>query len=225
MFCSGIDLSVLEEIKKGSDSLERSRKAEHLRRTVLSLQNAINCLENTRLPVVAAIQGGCIGGGLDLVCAADIRVAEQNAYFVPLEMDLGFVPDLGTVQRLSANLPQSVVADWLLDCRALSAEDVYRIGFASRIVSGVEESIALAERIAKRSPLATMGAKEMMKFTRENGVTASLRYIAAWQSGVFPGEDFDECMQARRSGSTPEHADMLNSPLLLGAEARSQLDR
>jgi enoyl-CoA hydratase len=135
-------------------------------------------------------------------------------------MDLGFVPDLGTVQRLSAMLPYGVVADWLLDCRSMSGVDAHRIGFVSRISATPDElnvtAIALAERIAARSPVAIRGAKELMKFTLKHGVEASLRYTAAWQSGAFPGDDIDECFAAQRGKRAPVHSGMPDDRNLFG---------
>lgn len=222
IFSAGIDLDVLDGLKTMGEGLESSRKADHLRRTVLSLQNSVSSLEQTRLPVIAAIQGACIGGALDLVCAADIRLADPKAAFTPMEMDLGFVPDMGTVQRLTAMLPYGVVADWLMDCRTLSGDDALRIGFVSRLSANAEEleplAIKLAERIAARSPVATMGAKELMKFTNAHGVQASLRYTAAWQSGVFPGADIDKCISTRQSKISAEFDGMADDRCVFGID-------
>lgn len=222
VFSSGIDLSVLGGLTEMGAGLESSRKADHLRRTVLSLQDSISCLENVRIPVVAAIQGACIGGALDLVCAADIRVGEVNASFTPSEIDLGFIPDLGTIQRLTSTLSYGVVADWLMDCRTITGREAEKMGFISRVYRDPKElesqAIALAERIASRSPVAMIGAKETMRFTKEHGVRASLRYTAAWQSGVFPGEDLDKCINARKARVNPELDGMADDLFLFGAE-------
>jgi enoyl-CoA hydratase len=220
MFSAGIDLSVLDAFKSVAADLDVSRRADYMRRTVLSIQDSISCIEHTPLPVVAAIQGACIGGALDLVCAADIRLATQDSSLTPLEMDLGFVPDLGTVQRLSSMLPYGVVADWLMDCRSMSGTEAQRVGFVSRIATTPDElndmAIALAKRIAARSPIATRGAKELMKFTLKHGVDASLRYTAAWQSGAFPGEDINECFTAQRDRRAPVHSAMPDDRNLYG---------
>ena len=222
MFSSGIDLAVLQGLTALGDGLEFARKADYLRRNVLSLQDAISALEETRLPVIAAIQGACIGGALDVVCDADIRIAEPATAFTPLEIDFGFVPDLGTVQRLTANLPFAVVADWLMDCRTVSGDEAKHLGFVSRIAADAVElesmAITLAERIAGRSPVAIMGAKEVMKFTKEHGVKASLRYNAAWQSSVFPGEDVANCLKAKQTGVAPSHANMADDRPMYGKE-------
>ncbi|MBW2942248.1 enoyl-CoA hydratase-related protein [Zhongshania aquimaris] len=228
MFSAGIDLALLDSLKVLGSELDVSRRADYLRRTILSVQNSISCLEQTPIPVVAAIQGACIGGALDLVCAADIRLVEIGTTLTPLEMDLGFVPDLGTVQRLTSTLPYGVVADWLMDCRSLTGSDANSIGFASRIAQSPQELTELAknlaERIARRSPIAVRGAKEIMKFTKAYGVEASLRYTAAWQSGAFPGDDINECFDARREKRAPTHDMMVDDRSLYGIEDKGRGD-
>lgn len=222
MFSAGIDLALLNALKFLGEDLDVSRRADYLRRTILSVQSSISCLERTPIPVIAAVQGACIGGALDLICAADIRIVEEGATLTPLEMDLGFVPDLGTVQRLTAMLPYGVVADWLMDCRSLSGSEAKDIGFVSRVAKTPQEltelSVALAESIAKRSPVAVRGAKELMRFTNAHGVEASLRYTAAWQSGAFPGDDIDLCFDAKRQKISPSHQPMVDDRNLYGID-------
>lgn len=220
MFSSGIDLGVLNDMQQGT-AHEASRRAEHLRRLVLSLQQSVTALEECPLPVVAAIQGECIGGALDVVCAADMRLAETGTRFTPMEVDLGFTPDLGTVQRLSATLPPAVVMDWLLTCQQVTAPDALRWGFVSRVAENPEALAAMAQDVCRqlvaKSPIALRGVKELAQFTRTHGVQASLRYTAAWQSGVFPGDDLGRAMQARQDRSAPVYEPLLATAPLLGA--------
>lgn len=212
IFSAGIDLAVLQQLCSLGEGLEASRRGEHLRRTVLSLQHSINATEACPLPVIAAVQGACLGGALDLICAADLRLAEQSASFQPLEVDLGFVPDLGTVQRLSHSLPPALVNDWLMSCQALRAERALRFGFISRLAESAEElrdlALQTAADLARRSPQALRGIKETARYTRDHGIHASLRYTAAWQSGVFPGADLEEALQARQQGRAPRFANL-----------------
>ncbi len=222
VFTAGIDLAVLQELDGLGAGLESSRRGDYLRRTVLSLQRSLSCLADTDLPVIAAIQGACIGGGLDLVCAADIRLASIQASFVPLEVDLGFVPDLGTVQRLSQQLPAALVNDWLMSCRSLSGEEALASGFVSRL-SEEPDSLRRAARelaasIAARSPIALRGVKQSLRFTREHGLRASLQYTAAWQSGVFPGADLPEALAARAQGRAPRFDDLAADLSMPGAD-------
>lgn len=221
-FSAGIDLGLLASLDKLGEGLESSRKAEQLRRIVLSLQATLNCLHDSPLPVVCAIQGQCIGGALDLVCAADIRIASTDASFVPMEINLGFVPDLGTVQRLSTLVTPAVANDWLMTGRPVSGEEARSIGFVSRCEAGpaalAQAAQAIASQIAEKSPVAVRGLKENLRFTREHGVRAGLQYVAAWQSGVFPGSDLAEAMQARQKHVSPRFSGLATAAPVPGAD-------
>ena len=221
-FSAGIDLALLASLDKLGEGLEASRKAEQLRRIVLSLQATISCLQDSPLPVICAIQGQCIGGALDLVCAADIRICSADASFVPMEINLGFVPDLGTVQRLSGLVTPAVANDWLMTGRPLSGSDALQVGFVSRCEPDAtclaQAAQALASEVAEKSPIAIRGLKDSFRFTREHGVRAGLQYVAAWQSGVFPGTDLDEAMRAREKRTSPRFSGLATAAPVPGAD-------
>lgn len=221
-FSAGIDLDLLASLDAIGQGLEASRKAEQLRRIVLSLQGSLSCLEQTPLPVICAVQGQCIGGALDLVCAADIRLACRDTRFVPMEVNLGFVPDLGTVQRLAGAVSPAVACDWLMSGRALSGEEALANGFVSRCAADADElqvmARDLASEIAGQSPVAIRGVKDTLRFTREHGLRAGLQYVAAWQSGVFPGEDLSEAMRARRERLAPRYPGLATAARVPGVD-------
>lgn len=221
MFTAGIDIAILQYVQGQGVQMEAARKADYIRRTVLSLQESLNALARCPLPVVAAIQGACLGGGLDLVSAADVRLAEAATQFAPMELNLGFVPDLGTVQRLSAYLPPALIADWLFTARVIDGAEALRIGYVSRVAESPEQLHALgwqvAHQIAANSPLALRGLKDTMRFTRAHGVDAGLQHVAAWQGGYFPGADFAEAMQARAERRAPCYEPLPNDQFVFGA--------
>ncbi len=221
MFTAGIDIEILQFVQGQGAQMEEARKADYIRRTVLSLQASVNALARCPLPVVAAIQGPCLGGGLDLVSAVDVRLAEVGTQFAPMELNLGFVPDLGTVQRLSAYLPPAWIADWLFTARVIDGSEALRIGYVSRVAESAEQLQTLgwqvARQIAANSPLALRGLKDTMSFARAHGVEAGLRYVAAWQGGYFPGADFDEAMQARSAKRAPRFEPLPNDQFVFGA--------
>ncbi|MGJ8669902.1 MAG: enoyl-CoA hydratase-related protein [Oceanococcus sp.] len=221
VFTAGIDLDILRQLGQLGQSLESSRRADYLRRTVLSLQHTVSALEQCPLPVVVAVQGQCLGGGLDLISAADIRLAEPRSTFVPMEVDLGFVPDLGTVQRLSKSLAPAVVADWLMTGRAVDGAAALQMGYVSRLAGSAdalhELGMSVALQIASKSPVAMRGIKDTARFAQEYGVAASLRYVAAWQSGVFPGRDLSESIRARSDKREPIFEHMANDLPMFGA--------
>jgi enoyl-CoA hydratase len=201
-FTAGMDLSVFAGggFTKASTS-EQGRLREALRRTVLELQDSFNAIEQIRLPVLAAIQGGCIGGGVDMVSACDARYCTKDAFFCIQEINIGMVADLGTLQRLPRLIPAGMVRELAYTGRRLSAQRAKEIGLVNEVyedqdalLQGVRE---VAREIAEHSPLAIHGTKEMLNYTRDHSVADSLLYMAAWQSGMFQPADMQESFAAK----------------------------
>jgi enoyl-CoA hydratase len=212
-FTAGMDLSVFAGPGVTAPaSTEPGRAHEALRRTVLELQDSFNALEQIRMPVLAAIQGGCIGGGVDMVSACDARYCTKDAFFCIQEINLGMVADLGTLQRLPRLIPAGMVRELAYTGRRLSAARAQEIGLVNEVY---EDGAALhagvrqvAREIAEHSPLAVHGTKEMLNFTRDHSVQDSLLYMAAWQSGMFQPADMKECIMAKSEGRKPAFEDL-----------------
>ncbi|UTA49154.1 crotonase/enoyl-CoA hydratase family protein [Simiduia sp. 21SJ11W-1] len=207
-FTAGMDLAVFADLNGPQYQLEASRRAEMLRRWVLELQQCFNRLEALRVPVLAAIQGGCIGGGVDLVSAVDCRYATSDSYFCIKEIDLAITADLGTLQRLPHLLPQGVVRELAYTGRKFSAQEAQNFGFVNAVypdhealLNAVLES---ARAIAEKSPLAIHGTKEMLNYARDHSVQDSLRYAATWQGGMFHAHEVLEAMTAGMEKRAPE---------------------
>lgn len=211
-FTAGMDLAVFASGLGVPADLEIGRQREMLRRLVLHLQGAISSVANARLPVIAAIQGGCIGGGVDLVSACDCRVATRDAFFVIQETNLGMVADVGTLQRLPGELPEGIVRELAFTGRRLTAERALALGFVNELYDTPEAcvagALAMAREIAEKSPLTIAGTKEMLNYRRNHGIDDSLHYLAAWQSGMFQQEDVREAMTARMQKRTPNYAEL-----------------
>ena len=199
-FSAGMDLSVFA----GQSSLlgdpkvsEVGRQRAYLSQVVQKLQGSFSALESARMPVLVAIQGGCIGGAIDMVTAADMRYATADAFFCVHEINIGMTADVGTLQRLPKIIPEGVAREMAFTGDRMPAERAREVGLVNQIfddheslVSGVLE---IAARIASKSPLAIWGTKEMINFTRDHSVDDSLRHIAMWQSGMFqPGDMMEE---------------------------------
>lgn len=199
-FTAGMDLNVFAGLNGPEFQLEASRRAEMIRRWVLELQACFNLLEELRIPVLVAIQGGCIGGGIDMICAADCRYATENAFFTIKEIDLAMTADLGTLQRLPTLMPQGVVRELAYTGRKFSAEEAKAYGFVNQVYSDQETMMkavmAIAQTIAAHSPMAIHGTKEMLNYARDNSVADGLRYAATWQSGMFHAHEVLEAMTA-----------------------------
>jgi enoyl-CoA hydratase len=199
-FCSGMDLSVFLQLQQTvADSCE-GKKREKLRRFILDLQTCVSAISNCRKPVLAAIQGGCIGGGLDIAAACDMRYATENAVFCIKEVDLGIVADLGALQRLPAFMPQAVVREMAYTGKNLSGKEAVAVGLANQCFATQEEMLAAVEKIAstiaEKSPLVVRGIKETMDFSASHAIQDGLNFVATWNSATMLSNDMLEAAQA-----------------------------
>ncbi|PID43870.1 MAG: enoyl-CoA hydratase [Proteobacteria bacterium] len=212
-FCAGMDLSVFTSPDSIPMQGDPARIAENLRRAVLQLQDCFNILENVRIPVLAAIQGGCIGGALDMVCASDSRYCTKDAFFTVKETQLGMTADLGTLQRLPGLIPQGLARELAYTGRKLLADEAKQAGLVNEVFDNREELIEgvmkVAELIARQSPMAVAGCKEMINYSRDHGVENSLKYMATWQAGMFRPQDMMKCFAAKAQKKDPEFDPLL----------------
>ena len=207
-FTSGLDLQDHAALLGGGGegapaALDPARQGAQLRRVLQRYQAAVSSLHSCRAPVIAAIHGACIGGGVDLVCAADIRLASACAVLRVAENRLGLCPDLGTLQRL----PRLVGSDsWArevcLTARDVGAEEALARGLVSGpLFAGVGElregSLAMAARVAALSPVAVLGCKANLNFAREHGERAGLGFQAAWSAGQLLTADIAESVMKK----------------------------
>ena len=186
---------------------------DRLRRSVLEMQESFNVIERSSVPVLAAVQGACVGGGVDLVSACDMRYCTADAFFVIQEINIGMVADVGTLQRLPHLIPAGLVRELAYTGRRLEAEEARRAGLVNRVFDDraamLEGVLEIAREIAARSPLAVRGSKEMLNFTRDHTVAEGLNYIATWQAGMLLSDDFGEAAAAHAEKREPEFDDIL----------------
>lgn len=209
-FTAGLDLSVFKEddwLTTGS-----ARDRDRLRRLVLTLQNAFNRLEQCGVPVIAAIQGGCVGGGVDMICACDLRYATSSAFFCIQEINLGMMADLGTLQRLPRLIPEGIVRELAYSGDRLSADRAKSCGLVNEVFETREDMIegvmAIAQKIAARSPLAVAASKEAITYARDHGVFDSLHRAADLQAAILETRDVMECFQAKAESREPVFQDI-----------------
>ncbi|EAR63114.1 crotonase/enoyl-CoA hydratase family protein [Neptuniibacter caesariensis] len=207
-FCAGMDLEVFTQPDPQMFSGEAGRRAEAIRRLVTQLQECFNVLEEVRFPVISAVQGGCIGGALDLVCATDMRYCTEDAYFTVKETELGMTADLGTLQRLPQLIPQGLTRELAYTARKLMANEAAQAGLVNQVYSDQEAMLSgvmdIAQQIAGHSPLAVTGCKQMMNYARDHSVADSLSYMATWQAGMFQPNDMMQTFSAKMSGKAPQ---------------------
>ena len=201
-FSAGMDLSVFTGSGLMSDA-EAGRRNATFSLLVRKLQESFTALERTRMPVLAAVQGGCIGGAVDMVCAADMRYATQDAFFVIQETNIGMTADVGTLQRLPKLIPDGVAREIQLVNEVFPDQEA--------LVSGV---LAIAAEIATKSPLTIWGAKEALVYARDHSVPDSLHQISLWQTGAFQPADMMESFAAKAEQRQPEFPDLPAAPSL-----------
>lgn len=222
-FCAGMDLAVFTSDDNaladptGAEAIkEMGRIRARLRQSVLLLQESFTAFEKARMPVLAAIQGGCIGGAVDMVCAADMRYATADAFFSIQEINIGMTADVGTLQRLPKIIPDGVAREYAYTGRRMSAARAKEVGLVNEVFATHEEMLThvneIAREIASKSPLAIWGTKEMVKFTRDHSVADSLEHIATWQTGMFQPSDMIESFAAKAEGREPNFPDLLPNP-------------
>ncbi|OZB27493.1 MAG: enoyl-CoA hydratase [Pseudomonas sp. 34-62-33] len=209
-FSSGIDLMMLASVgaQLGKDV---GRNATALRRKILELQASFNAVDNCRKPVLAAIQGYCIGGAIDLVSACDMRYCTVDAQFSIKEVDMGMAADVGTLQRLPRIIGDGMMRELAYTGRSIDGHEAVRIGLANRAYDNHEALLAgvmeIAEQIAAKSPIAVRGTKEMIRYMRDHRVEDGLEYIATWNAAMLQSEDLRLAMAAHMTKQKPEFAD------------------
>ena len=217
-FCAGMDLAVFssEDSGLGDGPGEMGRVRARLRQSALMLQESFSAFEKARMPVLAAIQGGCIGGAVDMVTAADMRYCSADAFFVIQEINIGMTADVGTLQRLPKLIPDGVAREMAYTGRRMTAQRALEVGLVNEVFPThealVEGVLALAAEIASKSPLAVWGSKEMLTYARDHSVADSLNHIATWQTGMFQPSDMVESFKARAEGREPVYPDLLANP-------------
>ena len=210
-FCAGIDLAMLGGVAQAVAHADPARSREALRRLILDLQDCLSSIEQCRKPVLAAIQGACIGGALDMVSCCDMRYAAADAVFSVKEVDVGMTADVGTLQRLPRLVPDGVARELAYTGRNVDAAEAGAIGLVNRVFPSHEELAAgvmqIAQAIAAKSPLAIRGTKEMLNYGRDHSVADGLNYIATWNAAMLMSADLEESMAAMRERRPPRFLD------------------
>ncbi|MNM71783.1 Carnitinyl-CoA dehydratase [compost metagenome] len=209
-FSAGIDLMLLAQAgsRLGKDV---GRNARALRKVILDMQASFNAVDRCSKPVLAAIQGYCLGGGIDLIAACDMRYSTVDAQFSIKEVDMGMAADVGTLQRLPRIIGDGMMRELAYTGRMVDGEEARQIGLVNRtyadqpaLLDGVFE---LARQIAAKSPIAVRGSKEMIRYARDHRVEDGLEYIATWNAAMLQSVDLQAAIAAHMSKKQPEFAD------------------
>ena len=210
-FTSGLDLNDFAVGLMASEG-EPSRKAEALRRTVLHMQDSMSVVDRCRLPVLVAVQGACIGGGIDLISACDIRYCTEDAFFSIQETNIGMTADVGTLQRLPHMLPQGIVRELTYTGRRMMAAEAREWGLVNQVFTDhaalLDGVMAIAGEIATKSPIATVGNKEMLNYARDHSIADGLNYVATWNAAMLSRADLGEAFMAKQQKRDASYADL-----------------
>ncbi len=207
-FSSGIDLSILMKMNQiNEDETCKGRVGERLKKFVLGLQDAISAPEKCSKPVIAAIQGACVGGGVDLATACDMRYATEDATFCVKEVDLGIIADIGTLQRLPKIIGFGLANELALTARNVSAHEAEKMQLVNKVFANKEEMLVevmkIAILVAQKSPSAIRGTKNVLLHARDHTVSDGLDYVATVNASQLLSEDLKIAMMASFSKQKP----------------------
>ena len=220
-FCAGLDISSFRsmEEKKSSVNAEKTQKNEAFYRNVLHLQNSFNCLEKARVPVIACIQGGAIGGGVDLAVACDMRYATEDAFLTIQETNIGMTADVGTFPRLVKLIPEGFVREMAYTGRKVFSEEASRMGLVNAVYKDqetmIEEVMKIANQIAVKAPLAIYGCKKMINYARDHNTADGLDYVAIWNASMLKP---DEILEAMNANSENRQGNFASLPKIKGTK-------
>ncbi|HEY0879533.1 MAG TPA: enoyl-CoA hydratase-related protein [Zeimonas sp.] len=211
-----------------SISLDDSRAASRANIALLlgDMQRTFDRLAELRMPVIAAIQGGCIGGGVDLVCACDLRYCTSDAFFCVQEINIGLAADLGTLQRLPKLIPEGVARELAYTGRRFPAARAHALGFVNDLFETQEamldEVMEVAHEIATKPPVAVWATKQAIDYARDHAVADGLRQMGWLQSGLWDNEAVAEAIRARAEKRAPVFPDL--EPLRRFAQSDEETD-
>jgi enoyl-CoA hydratase len=217
-FTAGMDLSVF-----GASTSAENEKQPHPYTAALfydivqRLQRSFSCLEQARIPVLAAVQGGCIGAGVDLVSACDMRYATRDAFFCIQETNIAMTADVGTFPRLTHLMPDGLVRELAYTGRALSADEALQCGLVNTVHESqelmLEHVLSVAKSIAKKAPMAVYGCKKMILHSRDNTVAQTLDYVGLWNASFLDKSEIIESMRAAKEERAGDFTTLPPKPL------------
>ncbi len=210
-FTAGLDLN-WAGTATGHTKGDAGRAREAFRRHILQMQETFNVIDRCRVPVIAVVQGGCIGGGVDFVTACDIRIVTADAFFTIQEVNIAIVADVGTLQRIPHLLPQGIIRELAYTGRRFPAAEAKTYGFVNRIeadhAAALAAGEAIAAEIASKSPLTITGIKRVLDYTREHTIADGLEYVALWNAAMLQGEDVPTAVSAQMQKKAAEFKDL-----------------
>ena len=197
-FSAGMDLQTFGSAIQMDDQSAEGRAAVF--DLLTDMQHTFTLLEELRIPVIAAIQGGCIGGAVDMVTACCMRYCSADAFFCIQEINIGMVADVGTLQRLPKLLPMALVKELAYTGRRLSAEKALAHGLVNEVLPTPDATLAAAmqaaKEIASKPPVAIWGTKQVLHYARDHSTEDSLRHMGWLQGAIWSNANVREAISA-----------------------------
>lgn len=201
IFSAGIDVSMFGSGDVSGNDKNHPQHGANFYQNVLRLQDSFTALENCRIPVIAAIHGGCIGGGVDLITACDMRFGTQDAYITIYEINVGMTADVGTFPRILNHMPEGVVRELAYTGRRMGAEECERRGLFNNVYDTNEAMMdavmEMAREIATKPPLAVYGCKRIITYSRDHSTADALDQIAVWNMSMLIPAEMMEAMGSK----------------------------
>ena len=210
-FSSGMDTAAFTA-PATEQSFDAGRRGERARRNLAGMQDTFTTIETVRMPVLAAIQGACIGGGVDMVSACDVRYCTSDAFFCIQEINIGLSADVGTLQRLPNLIPDGLMRELAYTGRRLFAEEAKEVGLVNNVYATHDEMLtsvmSIAKEIASKSPLAVTSTKHLLNYGRQHSIQETLEYQSVWMGAVSQGTEMQTYFRAKSDGGEPSYEDL-----------------
>jgi enoyl-CoA hydratase len=216
-FSAGLDLTMfgsgeLTQLTEADKTRARKQRGAAFYDNVLHMQKSFSCLESCRVPVIAAIQGGAIGGGVDLATACDMRYATEDAFLIIQEINIALTADVGTFPRLVKLIPEGIVRELAYTGRRLPASEAQAVGLVNRVFPNHEAMLdgvmSIAREIASKAPIAVYGSKRMINYARDHSTEDALDYISIWNTSMMNNDEILEAISANAEKRAGDFVDL-----------------
>lgn len=212
IFSAGIDVGMFSSGGVSGNDKNNPVHGADFYQNVLRLQDSFNAIEEARIPVIAAIHGGCIGGGVDLITACDMRFGTSDAFITIYEINVGMTADVGTFPRILNHMPEGVVRELAYTGRRMASDECERRGLFNATYATESEMMdavmAMAKEIATKPPLAIYGCKRIITYSRDHSTADALDQIAVWNMSMLVPAEMMEAMVAKGQKRTGTFADL-----------------
>jgi len=202
LFTCGLDLKEASTgiLGSGNGEVSQGKRSDDTYRHVLELQDCFTAIENCRKPVIAAVHGHCIGGGVDLTTACDIRVCTEDATFAIQETKIAIVADVGTLQRITDLVGKGFAREMAYTGKRVPADRALQFGLVNDVYPDKEAMLdgarSLASEIAANSPLTVQGTKQVLQYSEEHTIREGLDFVAQWNASRLKTNDLVEAVTA-----------------------------